>query len=190
MDSFKKLLTPKLIFIVLGVVLAGELIWAVVTFVKPAPPLPVVPKIQPVSGAKMVLVSPKKSYNVGEVVPVALRVATGGRLIDGVDALIKFDPKILEATSGAVRKGVIFPEYPLLSVDPKAGLVKISAITGAKNFSGIGVLANVSFKAKSAGSTKLMIDFEKDQTTDSNVVEVGTTKDVLDEVFNLEITVK
>lgn len=190
MDSFKKLLTPKLIFIILGVALAAELVWAVVTFVKPAPPLPPVAKIQPVSGAKMVLVSPKKSYTVGEIVPVALRVATGGRLVDGVDALIKFDPKVLEATSGAIKKGIIFTEYPLLSVDPKAGLVKISAISSAKSFSGIGVLANISFKAKSSGTAKLMIDFEKDQTTDSNVVEAQSTKDVLDEVFGLDLSIR
>src|SRR3989344_3759616 len=182
MNYFKKLLTPKLIFIILGVALLAELVWAVVTFVKPTPPPLPVAKIQPVTGAKMVLVSPKKSYDTGEIVPVTVRVASGGRLIDGVDALIKFDPKVLEATSGAIKKGIIFAEYPLSSVDSKAGLVKISAISSTKSFSGIGVLANISFKAKSAGIAKLMIDFEKDQTTDSNVVEAQSSKDVLDEV--------
>lgn len=186
---FKNLLHgPKLIFVILGLVLLAELLYGIKMFRQVTPPPPA--KIQPISGAKLVLISPKKVYTVGDLVPVTIRVATGGRAVDGVDVLLKYDAKVLEATSGGIKKGVIFSEYPLLSVDQKTGLVRISGIGPTKSFSGIGVLATINFTGRSAGDVKLTFDFEPNSTSDSNVVEARTTKDILEQVFNLDLTVR
>lgn len=181
---------PKIIFGLIAVILIVEAVYAFRTFTKPLPsPLP---RIQPISGGKIVLLSPKKEYKVGETVPVAVRVVTGGHQSDGTDAVIKFDPKILEATGSAnLKKGSIYPEYPLLSVDP-AGLVRISGIAsiGKDPFNGIGVLATVSFKAKASGKSAVTLDFTSGATDDSNIVESGTSNDLLEEVFNLELVIR
>lgn len=182
---------PKIIFGLIGIILVVETIYAFRTFSKPLPPPP--PKIQPISGGKIVLVSPKKEYKVGETIPVAVRVVTGGHQSDGTDANLRFDTKILEASSPAnLKKGTIYPEYPLLSVDPKAGLIRISGISavGKTPFNGIGVLATVNFKAKTAGVSKITLDFKLGATDDSNIVDSSSSQDILEEVFNLELTIK
>lgn len=181
---------PKIIFGLIGIILIVEAIYAFRIFSKPLPPPP--PKIQPIGGGKIVLVSPKKEYKVGETVPVAVRVVTGGHQSGGTDVTLKYDPKILEATGAAnLKKGLIYPEYPLLSVDGKAGDVRISGISGTStSFNGIGVLATINFKAKAFGKSAVTLDFTYGATDDSNIVETGTSKDILDEVFNLELTIK
>ncbi len=190
-EPIKRIFRPKLIFIVLGVIIAVEVIFAVRTLTKPLPPPPA--KLQPISGGKIVLLSPGKSYKVGDSVFVTIRVATGGRATNGTDLVLNYDPKILEAsTSGAIRPGKIYSDYPILTVDPKTGTIRISGTTsaGSKAFNGIGVFATLNLKAISAGDTTLKVDFQKDSTTDSNVVESSTTKDILEEVFNLEVNVQ
>lgn len=178
---------PKLIFVILGVVLLIEIIFAIKTLTKPLPPPP--PKLQPLTGAKLVLVSPKTSYNVGDTVPVTVRLATGGRSTTGTDLILKFDPKVLEATQGAIRRGSIYEEYSVTQLDSK-GTVTVSGISSQKGYNGIGLFGSVIFKAKAKGQTKISIDFQKDSTTDSNVVEAGTAKDILDQVFNLDLTIR
>lgn len=181
---------PKIIFGLIGVILAVEAIYAFKTFTKPLPPPP--PKIQPISGGKIVLLSPKKEYKVGETVPVAVRVVTGGHQSGGTDVTLKYDPKILEATGAAnLKKGLIYPEYPLLSVDGKTGDVRISGISGTgASFNGIGVLATINFKAKAFGKSSVTIDFTYGATDDSNIVDSSSSQDILEEVFNLEVEIK
>lgn len=187
----KRFFRPKLIFIVLGLIIAAEVIFAVRTLTKPLPSPPA--KLQPISGGKVVLLSPSKSYKVGEAIRVTIRVATGGRATNGTDVVLNYDPKILEAsTSGAIRPGKIYSDYPILTADQKTGTIRVSGTTsaGSKAFNGIGIFATLNLKAISAGDTTLRVDFQKDSTTDSNIVESSTTKDILEEVFNLDLKVQ
>src|SRR5947208_953561 len=92
----KKFLNPKLIFVVLGVVILVEGFFVVKNLRQAAPPPP--QKISPVEDGKITLVARKKVYKVGEVVPVAVRVSTGGHPVDGVDVILKYNNKVLEAT--------------------------------------------------------------------------------------------
>lgn len=181
---------PKIIFGFIAVILIVEAVYAFKTFREPLPPPP--PKIQPISGGKIVLLSPKKEYKVGETVPVAVRVVTGGHQSGGTDVTLKYDPKILEATGAAnLKKGAIYPEYPLLSVDGKAGDVRISGISGTgTSFNGIGVLATINFKAKTSGKSAVTLDFTYGATDDSNIVDSESSQDILEEVFNLELEIK
>lgn len=185
----KRLSLPKLIFIILGVVIVVELIFAVKSLRQTAPSP--TKKLLPVSGGSISLVSQKREYKVGDVVPVSVRVSTGGHPTDGTDLILKFDPKVLEATRSALRAGKIYSEYPLMSVDP-AGLIRISGIATLKDkvFNGIGVLAFIDFKARSAGKTALTVEFTQGKTDDSNIVEAKSAKDILEKAYNLELTVK
>lgn len=169
----------------------AELIYAIRVLTLPAPlPAGRIP-MQPQVG-KIALNAPRNTYRIGEVVPVTVTVDTGSRVVDGVDLIIHYDPKILEASSGGLLKGSILEEYPTMAIDSAKGLISISGISALQNgFKGKGLFATINLKAKIAGKTSLAIDFEgKGSTTDSNLVESSTSKDILEQVVNLELLVQ
>lgn len=182
---------PKIIFVILGAILIVEFVYAVKTLTLPTPP-PVVRKATIQKGVgKITLNVPKTVYRVNEVIPVSVRLDSGGRTLDGADLIIRFDPRVLEATPGSLIAGSIFDEYPLLSADMKKGLVSVSGVNSTRvGFKGTGQFITVNFKARAKGNTSLIIDFEKGSTSDSNLVETGTSKDILEEVGNLELSVQ
>ena len=187
-DKAKRQL-PKLLFGLLAIVLVGELIYGIQTLTKPFPKR--VDATSTIGVGKLVLDSQKTTYAVGEQIAVNIRVVTAGRATDSTDLILKYDPNVVDATSSAIVNGKIYKDYVIKDVDQKNGLVRISAITppGNEGFVGIGEFATINFLAKKTGTTKLEIDFIKGSTTDSNIVETGVAIDILDEVYNLEITV-
>lgn len=184
---------PRIIFVVLGIILLLEIIYAVRTLTFSTPPsLSVQKRVIQREVGRISLIVAKTDVNVGEVVPVSVMVNSGTSRIDGVDVIIHFDPKFLEATSGTITKGIIFDEYPLTSVDTKNGLISISGLDNPKNsFKGSGKFAAINLKAKVRGKTSLNIDFKgKGETVDSNLLVEGTSKDILEQTDNLELNIK
>lgn len=182
---------PKIIFLSLGIIVIIELIYAVRTLSLSAPSQPSASPIVKSTTAKISLNAAKTTFRVNEVVPVTVAIDTGGRSIDGVDLIVQFDPETLEITKAGLEKGDIIDEYPLMSVDVDSGLVSISGISNlGGSFAGKGEFATLNFKAKQAGSTSLTVNFEKDTTTASNLIEINTSKNILEEVDNLEITIE
>ncbi|MBI2329984.1 hypothetical protein HYU94_01190 [Candidatus Daviesbacteria bacterium] len=192
MDNFNKKPFPtiKVIFAILGLILLGEVIYAVIVLKSPvaAPPPAPTTVSQPTVG-RISLDAPKTKYQLAEIIPVSVMIDTGSNTIDGVDFIVKF-PKILEATQGGLIKGTILDEYPLMSVDASKGLISISGVNSTGGFKGIGQFAVINFKAKKTGQSSLIVDFQKDSTIDSNLVETDTSKDILEQVDNLEIEVQ
>lgn len=190
--NVKRFSVPKIIFTILGLILLVELVYvARVLFTPPSPPArSASPSIQVPAGT-ISLNTPQTTFNVNEVVPVSVMVDTGNHKVSGVDVIIRFDPKILEATKAGLIKGRLLDEYPLVSVDAKQGLISISGISSLQNgFKGKGIFALINFKAKMPGSTPLIIDFENGSTTDSNLVEADSSKDILETVSNLELNIQ
>lgn len=180
----------KIIFLVLLVIVAGEAIWAGGTLFTPVQKTKV-NTIEPLSQGWIILKSDKFEFKQGDDIPVDIKIVTGGREVDSIDVSINFDPKILEATAAtSFDKGNIFKEYPFVDIN-KSGVVKISAITppGQKGFLGIGNLGRINFRARSNGQAKITVDFKKESTTDSNIIEAGTTRDILGQVSDLDIAV-
>lgn len=193
MDNLKNFFSGhKIVFAILGVVLLAEVIYAAKILIFSTPPPPPARKtgIQQTAG-KISLTTPKTNYKVNEIVPVSVIIDTGGRTVDGVDLVVRFDPKVLEATPGGLVKSGIFDEYPLVALDKKTGLISISGVSSlSKGYTGIGQFATLNLRAKFSGKTALTIDFNKGSTTDSNLTEVGTSRDLLEVVGNLELIVQ
>lgn len=193
-SATRKFITPKIIFVILGVVILIEIIYAVRVLTSPAASTPPTGAnqtgIQPSAG-KISLTAPKSDYAVGETISVAVIIDTGGRTINGVDLIVRFDPKILEISSGGLIKGKILDEYPGMSQDAKAGLISISGISNSNGFSGSGQFATINLQAKVSGKTSLTVDFQgRDFTIDSNLVETATSRDILEVVSNLELNIR
>ena len=170
----------------------AEVVYAVKVLVFSAPPpLPArKTNIQKTAG-KISLTTPKTNYKVNEIASVSVIIDTGGHTVDGVDLVVRFDPKSLEATPGGLVKSGIFDEYPLVAVDKKLGLISISGVNSLKKgYQGTGRFAVLNLKAKLPGNTSVTVDFNKGSTTDSNLVESGLSKDILEVVDNLELVVQ
>lgn len=183
---------PKIIFIVLGLIILIEIIYAVKVLTSPSEITEPQTSTEVISSpGKISLSAPKSAFLVNEVIPLYVDIDSGSRMLDGADVIIKFDPKVLEATSGALQKGEIFDEYPLLSADMKNGLISVSGVNSKSGgFKGAGQFLIVNFKAKAKGETSLTVDFAKDVTSDSNLVEAATSKDILESVDNLSLQIQ
>lgn len=182
---------PKVIFVILGLVIVAEVVFMLksILFPQVSQPSSQVVSIKHLQGGKITVFSEKNQYKVGEIIPVQIRITTGGKLIDGVDVVIKYDASALDITNSDLSKGSIFGDYPLLDV--KKGLVKISGIAtfNQASFNGLGVLATLNFKAKKIGQTSVSINYTLGSTTDSNLIQSKSATDILSSVDNLNLTI-
>ncbi len=140
---------------------------------------------------RIVLVSDKKEYKVGDGVIVAVGVSTGGKKTDGTDVIIHYDNKLLTASSSGLLNGNIYPEYPIASIDQKSGTIKVSGTASVnQTFAGEGLLTTVLMTTVKPGQAKITVDYTPGSTIDSNIVESTSSKDVLEEVNNLTLSIK
>jgi len=190
----KKILNPKIIFIILGMIVLAEVVYAVRVLTLPVSTSP--PPARKVTAQKTAgsisLNASKTNLKVNETVAVSVMVDTGGHTVNGIDLVVSFDPKVLEITQTGLIKGKIFDEYPLLSADAKKGLISILGISSSNTgFKGNGEFAIINIKAKTAGKASLLIDFKgKGDTRDSNLVETNGSEDILERVNSLELIVQ
>ncbi len=193
MDFFKSfvsewILNVKVIYLILVLVIAVELFFGARTLLQPTPPTP---KIQPISEGTVVLSSKKLGYSVGDEVPVDIYVSTGGYTTVGTDLAINYDPAILEATEQSFAKGKIYQDYLGISIDNKKGVILVSGIVNINSggFNGTGKFGTLNLRAKAKGNTKVSLDFKKGSTIDTNIIEDGTSVDILGKTFDLDLAV-
>ncbi|MBI2020254.1 hypothetical protein HYS94_02430 [Candidatus Daviesbacteria bacterium] len=185
-----KITRGRLILIILALIILGEVIWAVLTL-KPSSNIP--SAVQQQTATSVSLNSEKATVKVGEQINTTINLSSDIKT-DGVDLIIKFDPNLLavsEATAGAgpVKVGSIYSAYPQNLLE-SPGRIVISGITNQPG----GILANgvfgtITFKAKKVGVTDISFEFTPSTTTDSNIIESGTGKDVLEKVNNLQLNI-
>lgn len=197
----RKWLTPRNFFIVLGIVIVIELILGLRAVTAPSSNTSVVPApesigilnlpaVKELNKGRITLVSDKKDVKPGDTISVSVEV-NSPQVSNGIDVVAKFDPNLLSAIDGDIRQGTIFSLYPLLSVEP-SGVVRISGIAtpGSVGFSGKDIFATVNFKALKSGKAAITLEFTPGSTADSNIVGAESGKDLLEEVGNLEITIR
>lgn len=191
-----KFLTKRVIFIILGVIILAEVLWAGWSLFKTtnessvsAPSVVTQPKSTVVT-----LETPKQAVKVGEKFTVSIRISSD-KLTDGTDLIITYDPKLLSVeTVGAdktpVILGTLYSDYPLNKLDLSLGKITVSGVTTQKGgVKADGLFGSIVFTATAAGVTQVSLDFSPGKTADSNVTETGTGKDVLEKVENLEVNI-
>lgn len=183
--------TWRIIYPVLGIVVVVELILGFKTLFASVPAVKY-QSLKPITGAKILLISPKTDFKIGEQIPVKVRVSTGGNTTSGTDLILQYDPKILETNLASIKTGNIYDDYPATQVDAKTGIIRVSGVTsaGRTGFNGGGDLVTINFRAKAAGKTTLAVDFKKGMLNDSNVIKAGDTIDVLEAVEKLELMIQ
>lgn len=187
---------PKIIFILLSVVIVGELIWGAWYILKPTP---LIGKIKNQAGfvtqkptsATISLKTSQVELAVGDNLNVDIFINANGKPTTGTDLLIKYDPNFLSLTKTSFTKGSIYSEYLGQSVDNTKGFYRnsgLSPISSKKSTDG--KFGTLSFKVLAAGNTKVTVDFKPGASNDSNVIDNKTSKDILDKVDNLEVNIK
>lgn len=193
LDFFKSfvsewILNVKVIYLILVLIIVVELFFGARTLLQPTPPTP---KVQPISEGTVVLSSRKLGYSVGDQVPVDIYLSTGGYSTVGTDLAINYDPAMLEAPDGAFVKGNTYQDYLGISIDNQKGVILVSGIVNINSggFNGTGKFGTLNLKAKARGSTKVALDFKKGSTIDTNVIEDGTSVDILGKTFDLNLNI-
>jgi hypothetical protein len=193
--GFKKFLSRRNIFLVLGLIVAAEVIWALWALVLSPSQGSVIPQFgapKPQT-TSVSLLSPTQSLKVGDIVTVTAKIDSD-KLTDGTDLVITYNPQALEVQNTAsgvpVAAGLLYDDYPFNNVDIKMGRITVSGITTRTDGTlASGIFGTVTFRALIEGEAKVSLLFNMGDTTDSNVIETGTGKDVLDEVNNLELKI-
>lgn len=190
-DPFWK--SKKLVVAVVAVIVLGEIGWTLSTLSKPVGSKTAQsvasPPAQKVT-AKLILSRLDSSeIKVGSSFNVAITEESPAPT-DGVDVILKYDPKVLSAEPVKVTQ--IYSQYPVNSVDAEAGRVILSGIKTIKGegFVGRSELGTITFKAISAGQTAISFDYQPSSTTDSNIIDSLSGQDILEEVTNLNLQVQ
>lgn len=193
-NFLKNFLTKKTVFAIFAVAIVAEIAWATFTLFNPSANI-LTQNQSTVSKptAAITLTADKSRVRVGEKFTVYANLSSNKKT-DGTDLVIFYDPKVLSVDTvqgkGPVAFGTIYKDYPSNSSDAQNGKIMASGITDQKNgVSTNGLFGSLVFTAKSAGQTKISLDFTLGKTTDSNVIETVSGKDILDSVGNLDINV-
>jgi hypothetical protein len=176
-----------LLFVLVSFFVVVELVWGI-NYLKTAPQ-PSTPA-EAETGALLGFSPAQEIVKVGEEFEVELTLDTKGVATSGTDVIVSYDPTLLQVLE--VRPGLLYQKYPVSEADSASGKIGLSDITTPpKTFAGTGTLAYLRLKPLRAGTAVLSIQFEKGQTTDSNVVQAGSGgKDILDKVINAYYSIK
>lgn len=123
------------------------------------------------------------TYTSGLTYPVGVVVDSKTGSVDGVDVIIKFDPKKAQVVGNSLNPTTLFEKVPLNTVDNTTGTIRFSALTFTPK-SVTGILATFSFRPQAPGVVNFNFDFTPGATTDSNIAEHGTAKDILGSTQN------
>lgn len=186
------------------IVIVAELVWAygvvqkssgILSYI-PLPPTKQTAQSESVVDGSISLRAPKQVLKLGDKLTVTAYISSNNHKTDGTDVVISYDPKILRVETIGPEKKVmavsdIYSEYPSNNIDGNDGTLKISGISNILEGNAVnGVLGSIIFSAKGKGKTAVVVQYSPGETTESNMVETTTGKDLLGKVENLEVEVK
>jgi len=187
-----------MLFIAIGLI-AGLILFYYVALFKKEPILglevrQLLHKEQPLKRqAILSLTSNKKEYLVNEGIIIDIYLDSQGNLVDGVDAVLRYDPQFLQLQdkkSFLDTYGSVFSSFPGIQIDEAVGEIKISAITSpGRSFQGKGKVGSLFFIARKEGQTLVTFVLKRGSTTDSNVSSYAYPGDILSQAENLVLKI-
>lgn len=193
--SASKIFNKKVLFILLGVIIVAEIAWASWSLFAPVSfTAPSIQQSLPPKSTSIVLSTESSQVKVGDKFNVSINISTDKKT-DGTDLILIYDTSALDVElvgnpAVPIVPGNIYPDYPASSLDTEMGKI---AASGISNEDG-GTLANglfgiVTFTAKKAGPTSILVDFTKGSTVDTNVTASEEGGDILESVNKLEVNI-
>lgn len=182
----------KVVYGTISVIILFQLIWGIRTIIDSRYTANAAPQIQNASFGSVTLDSQMKQANVGAIVPVNIRISTGGHGTDSTDLIIKFNPNVLEASASSFfLTGNTYRDYILSQVDNKIGEIHLIGATppNTEGFVGVGSFGTINFIAKALGDSPITVAINKGSTADSNMVDTLSGNNILEQANNTNIQV-
>lgn len=181
-----------LILIVLAMILVIEAVWAFrfLSSQGKGPIESITSVIPPETIATMSIDPSEVTVSQGSQFTSSISVDLGGREVNGMDAIIKYDPQFLEVVEST--NGDLFENLLVNEIDSENSTISITASRLSPETPPIninGILAVINFQAISPGNTQIEIIFDKNQTNTSNVTEAVTSDNILTTVSNAQVTI-
>lgn len=123
------------------------------------------------------------NYTLNATYPVGIVLDSAGKSVDGVDVIIRFDPKKAQVVSSRVATTNLFEEFPQNLIDNNLGRVRFSALT-FNSRPVTGIIGTFTFKPLAKGIVDFTFDYTVGSTKDSNIAERGSARDILGQVTN------
>ena len=134
----------------------------------------------------------------GQTFNLTVMLNTNSTDTSGVGSIIHFNPQYLSVKN--IVSGKLFGLYPAKEANNYLGEVKISGVSfdpangkPSKAFSGQGKFATIEFLVKPVSKKELLeVSFEflnQGNTTDSNIMDAKTAKDILSKVENCQLEI-
>lgn len=151
----------------------------------------------------------KKEYDLNETIKINILIDSSNKKTAGVDIVLTYDPEILELQSknpvkektGAKKQTSQNPQdfidiefssfdiFPYIKTNTINGKIYFSALAKPlKDISGKGIIGSLTFKPQTTGNTQINFEFQKGSNNDSNIAYLG--KDILNQVYGIDITIK
>ena len=110
---------------------------------------------------------------------VKININTGSTQTSGADAMILFDPSILEIQS--ITNGGFYSKFSQNQINGVPGKYLISGFeTDSTSYkSGSGTMANVTFSSLSNGTSTVTFECTQGSKSDSNIISGATSDDVI-----------
>ncbi len=130
------------------------------------------------SGATLTLNSDFSSWALGDSQWVTITLDTQGNDIAGVDAVLKYDPSVLQYVTHQVSgagglpggSGGLFTFQPNATIDTMNGKIALSAVTAEGTpVNAAGEVFRVQFTTISSATTNVALDWTLGSTTDTNI---------------------
>jgi hypothetical protein len=145
----------------------------------PTPTLTPTPTDLPPQEASLSLSNPGNVY-VNQGINIDLTLSSG-EPASGVDAVITYDPALLEY-EGFSDAALLNGSTQLLHNLDSATILISQVEDPGESFSGVGVMGTLNFRTIAAGNALVGFDFTPGSTNDSNVIALSTGTDILSEV--------
>lgn len=158
--------------------------------VRTVPTIAVSPTPAPPSGIYTILPS-QSTIKIGESVALVVKFEAPGKRLDGSDVFLRFDPAFLDVGENLVF-GDYFSTYPRVTIDRIKGEVKVTGFRANQTapLTTAAALFTIAFTGKQAGNTAVSFEFAKGKTNLTTLVEKGTSKNILNQVFPATITIE
>ncbi len=140
---------------------------------------------------KVSLAADKISYRVGENIEVAILYAAPGKKLDGIDVVLRYDPRIVSVLG--FTEGNTFKIYPRKDIDNKEGSVTVTALDSTsvealpQNKLALGKLQLL---AQKAGTAQINFDFTTGGTNKTTLIEAASSQNILGEATGVTIRVE